>query len=101
VTQAIHPSFKQAIYPKTSAKKHEGLTTPLQLDESWDPLIVTKRMMNKQYDIRLSDMNKEPIKSYRVGVKIENNARGNAAGRSKKTSEEEDEDDQEEHRPQK
>jgi hypothetical protein len=101
VSQAIHPTFKQAIYPKTFAKKPKGLTSPLRLDESWDPLIVTQGLMKKQYDIRLSDMNKEPIESYRLGKKIEKNARGNTAGKTKKTSEETDEDSQEEQRPQK
>jgi hypothetical protein len=28
-------------------------------------------MKKQQYDIRLSDMNKEPIESYRLGEKIE------------------------------
>jgi hypothetical protein len=71
VSQAIPPTFKQAIYPKTFIKKHKGLTSPLILDESWDPLIVTQRLMKKQYDIRFLDMNKEPIESYRLGEKLE------------------------------
>jgi hypothetical protein len=59
--------------------------------------------MKKQYDIKVSDMNREPIELYRLGVTIGNKGRGNTAGRTKKTTEDEDEeeDNQEKCRPKK
>jgi hypothetical protein len=98
VSLAIHPTFKQAIYPKNNPKKHKGMMWPLTLDEAWDPLIITQRLLKMQYGIRLLDMNQEPIESYKLGEKRETKARGNC-WRNEKTMEDEDEDNQEIRRP--
>jgi hypothetical protein len=92
VTQAIDPSFRQCVFPKNNPKKYKGMTLPsLTLSESWDPLIITQRLMSKQYDISLKDMNKEPIESYKNGVRLKNRARGNTAGgETTKTTEDAD-----------
>jgi hypothetical protein len=95
VSQAIDPTFRQCVFPNNNTKKYKGMPSPLKLSESWDPLIITQRLISKQYDISLADMNDEPIESYKQGVKIENKARGSTTGgETTKTTEHADTDDE-------
>jgi hypothetical protein len=89
VTCKIHELFKYCTY-KRLRKQDQDLYKPLQLGESWDPLIVTQGLLANKYNITVSNMNNEKVEEYNDGIVVNRAARGNTAEKKRQISDQED-----------
>lgn len=92
VTCKIHDSFKHCTY-KARKKGNLADHVRLELGPKWDPLIVTKGLLENKYDIDVDDMNNDAVESYTGGKLLVRAARGNTADSKPRKNDQEASDD--------